>query len=496
VIAPAVAIAQDPAPVAMTAETQGEALRVSLESTAAASAGPCVDPRELLLSFDGPVRLDLPPSLLDSTVAWLAGVQTGYDTVLLRAARDVRFEVSRRGEVLDVLVVPEDPTEEAVDAQGRRRLDLLRAQWLAEAGREGEAFEALSAVVAKTPGDAQALTALGLSERRIGWRRRATATLQRAFAADGANPDLRELLASMQAEREPLARADFEQKTVAGEYRTRSQRSEGARAINDALQIGGRLEFLHVDAKRVRHPDGAIAPLRRTLGRGEAWLRLDTLGGTSWSGSLFASPAGPGASVEYARPQPSGQWRVQAEVQRPFWEYTEAFAGDGTRDRAAVGRRQRLWRHVEGWVTVAANRYALDDGATTKTTGISGGVIAVVREAQPFVAASYGLDKETRRSGTTRTDAAGVPFDPVPIVSREIHVPGVQVRQELGRSLSIDAYSGYAIDRLGGRGAVAEVHARFARGRTSAEVWVDRRLQTLATTTTVTRVGAGVAIRF
>ena len=60
----------------------------------------------------------------------------------------------------------------------------------------------------------------------------------------------------------------------------------------------------------------------------------------------------------------------------------------------------------------------------------------------------------------------------------------------------LDAHAGYAIDRLGGRGAVAEAHVRWTRGRTSAEVWADRRLQTLTTTTAVTRIGASAVIRF
>ena len=357
-------------------------------------------------------------------------------------------------------------------------------------------MKTLSRLTAAAPGDPQVLTALGLAERRIGWRRRAGATLRLALDADRANRDLRALLSSMQDERAPQARVDLEQKDVKREYRTRSQRTEGTRALGDAYQFGGRLELLHVDARRVRHANGDVAPLRRSLQRGEAWVRLDTLGGASWVGSLFAASSGPGASVDVTRARPAGQWTLQGEIHRPFWEYAEAFDGDGTRDRVAITRRQKLWRRVEGWATWAATRYAIDTGDATRTTGLSAGITAVLRDAGPSVSASYGLDKESRRAGVTRSDVAGVSYDPVPVVSREIHVPGVQLRQQLGRAASIDAYAGYAVDRLGGKGVVTEVHARAQRGRVSAEVWLDRRLQTLATTTTVTRVGASLALRF
>jgi hypothetical protein len=299
----------------------------------------------------------------------------------------------------------------------------------------------------------------------------------------------------MRAERRPEALFDVEGKDVANEWHTRSQRTAAARSSGDAVRYGGRLELLQFDARKVRRATGEIAPMQRALWRGDAWLRYDTLRGPSWAATLFGAPSGPGASLEASFPQPSGRWTLQAEAHRPFWEFVEGLAGDGTRDRLAVERQQRLGRHVNGWLVVSTNRYAIDGGAYARTAGISGGLIAPVREARPFVALSYGLDKESQLAATVRTDPSGASYMPVPVVSREVHLPAVQVRQDVGRGVAIDAYAGYAIDRLGGKGPVTEVHARWSRGRVAADVFVDRRLQALATTTTVTRVGANVSLR-
>lgn len=489
------AAAQEPVSVTVSMAPRADTFAVSFAAPVPATTTACDDPRELLVTFDAPVRAELPPTLLDTAAGWIANVQTGYDTLLVRAARDVRFDVASHDRGVEIVLVPVGPADPESETTGQRRLELLRAQWLTEAGRTQDAWRALSTLAAQAPDDAQVLASLGLTERRIGWRRRSEDTLQRAAAHDRANPDLRTVLATMAHERAPRLRVEFEQKDVAREYRTWSRRSEGARAIGDALQVGARLESLEIDARRVRHANGDIAPLRRTIERGEAWLRIDTIGGSAVTTSLFASPAGVGGGVELERPQASGQWTIQGDVRRPFWEFAEAFTGDGTRDRLAVTRRQHLWRHVDAWITAAASRQALTNGSATTTAGVTGGVIAVLREARPFVAASYGLDKEARRRGSLRVDGAGVAFDPVPIVSREIHVPAIQVRHDIGRVLAIDAYAGYAVDRLGGRGMATEVHARVTTGRLSAEAWVDRRLQTLATTTTVTRVGVSVALR-
>jgi hypothetical protein len=490
------ATAQLPTPVAVTSREEGATLVLSIVASTLVPVVHRADGAELLATFDGPVGIELAPGLPESAAAWIAGVQTGYDTLLVRASREVDFVVSDRVDGLDVRLVPRGPADPEAEALGQRRLALLRAQWYSAQGAGGAELRTLSALAQQAPDEVRVLTALGSAERRIGWRRRAVATFDRALAADRADPEVRKLLADMRAERAPRARFDVEGKSVHNEWQTASQRSEGLRAISDALQIGGRLELLRFDATRVRRPSGEIGPLQRSLQRGEAWLDFDTRGGASWMVSAFGADSGPGLGAGFVRPQPSGRWTVQAEVNRPFWEFAEGLADGGTRDRAAIERRQRLWRRADAWVVASVNRYAIDEGACARTTGVSGGVIVAVREAAPFVALSYGLDKESLREATQRIDATGATFAPVPIVSREIHVPGVQLRQSVGRAVALDVYAGYAVDRLGGRGVVAEAHVRWSRGRTAAEVWVDRRLQTLTATTTVTRIGGGVVVRF
>lgn len=490
------AVPQDAADATVTSRLEGEALVVSIDAVAPLASPPHVDGAELLLTFDGPVRFALAPSLIESSGGRVGNVRTGYDTLLVTAARAVEFSCTERPGGLDVSIVARGAANAADEALGQRRLALLRAQWFAATGAGAAELRTLTALAQDAPDDARVLTALGATERRIGWRRRATTTVERALAADRADPEARRLLADMRADRAPRARVDFEHKDVEGEWQATSQRSDGTRALSESLQIGGRLELLRFDARRVRRPSGAIAPLQRTLQRGEAWLDFDSRGGPTWSASLFGAASGPGAGAGLVVPRPSGRWHVQAEVNRPYWEFVEGLADGGTRDRVAVERRQRLGRRADAWVVASANRYAIDDGANARTVNLSGGVIVAVRQEAPFVAVSYGLDMESLRGVTQRTDLAGATFAPVPVVSREIHVPGVQVRQAAGKALSLDLYAGYAIDRLGGRGLVTEAHARWSRVRVNWEAWVDRRLQTLSTTTTVTRAGVGVAIKF
>jgi hypothetical protein len=490
------AAAQAPAAVAVSARVDGDALVVSVVADRPLPVQHRIEGAELLATFDGPVRVELDAAFVETSAGWIGGVQSGYDTLLVRAVRDVEYAVSSRADGLDLRVIPRGAADPEGEARARLRLSLLRAHWHA-AGGDGDAeLETLRALERQAPADVQVLTALGAAERRIGWRRMAEATFARALAADRADPEVRRQLAEIAVERAPRARLDVEHRDANGEWTTTSQRSEGARVLSDAVQVGGRLELLRFDAARVRLPTGDIGAMRRVLQRGEAWVEVDTLGGSTWSACVAAAGSGLGLAAGVTRPQPSGRWTLQAEVNRPFWEFAEALAGDGTRDRAALERRQRLGRRADSWVTVSANRYAIADGSHARTAAVSGGVVMAVRDAAPYVAVSYGFDKESLAGATQRVDGAGAPFAPVPIVSREIHVPGVAVRQDIGRSVSFEAHAGYAVDRLGGRGPVFEGRVRVARSRFSADVGLDRRLQTLATTVTVTRMSASIGLRF
>lgn len=481
--------------VRLEAHVDGEALVVSGAFAGGLVMTAHADGVEWLATFDGPVRVELAQGTLELASPWIAGVQTGYDTVLVRAARDVAFELTGRAGGFDLRLVPRGPADPAADVLGQRRLELLRAQWYAAQGAGNAELRTLAALVRQAPADARALAALGAAERRIGWRRRAADTFARALALDRADPDVRAWLAELRAERAPRVRVDVEHRDVASEWATTSQRTEGTRALSSSVLFGGRLELLRFDARRVRRPSGEITALSRTSRRGEAWVEFDTRGGSTWTASASAASGGPGAGVTFTRPQPTGRWTLQAEAGKPFWEFAEGLADGGTRSRVAVERRQRLGRRADAWLIAFASRYAVESGASASTAGVTGGVVVAVRQAAPFVAVSYGLDRETLRGATQRTDAAGHRFAPVPIVSREVHVPAVQVRQEIRKSLALDVHAGYAVDRLGGRGPVVEAHVRWSRGRVGGDVWVDRRLQTLATTTVVTRVGVSVAIR-
>lgn len=483
-------------PVALSARVETDVLVLSVIADERVGLTHRVDGPELLITFDAPVRVDVPSGLLESTSGWIGGVQTGFDTLLVRVARDAEFIVSQRAGSLEARVVARAASDPEDDARGRRRLALLRAQLYAARGDGDAEVATLYGLARQAPDDVHVLAALGATERRIGWRRKAQATLERAQAADRADPEVRRQLAEMRAERAPRGRIDVEHRTVAGEWSTSSQRFESSGALSDAVLFGGRLEMVHFDARRVRRAGGGIGPMRRTRPRGEIWFDADTRQGSTWSASLAGASSGPGGTFGFSRPQPSGKWTLQAELQRPFWEFAEGLAGEGTRDRVVVERRQRLGGRADSWITLSVNRYSVADGAHARTAGLSGGLVLQVQSEGPYVAVSYGLDKESLRGATWRRDESGTAFAPVPIIGREIHVPGVLIRHGIDANLSLDTYAGYAVDRLGGHGPVLEARARWSRPRAVAELWVDRRLQTLATTTVATRVGASVALRF
>ena len=277
--------------------------------------------------------------LLETTAGWIAGVQTGYDTLLLRAAREVDVVVSGRDDGVDVGFAARGPADPVADALGERRLGLLRAQLEAARGQEASVLSTLSALAARAPDHAQVLTALGLAQRRVGWWRPAQATLTRAVAADRANPEVRLLLANLRAERAP--RALFEVRTkgrrapVAHAVPTFGRPARGGRGA-----AGGR----PARAAAVRRAQGAAAVGRDLAaaakpGAGRSLAGLRDARGRDLVGVPVGAPSGPGASVAFSQPQPSGRWTLQAGGHRPFWRTPKPSptTGHGTAWRWSAG---------------------------------------------------------------------------------------------------------------------------------------------------------------
>ena len=384
-----------------------------------------VEGRELLLQFDRPFEAPQIEYLRQQAPDWIEGVSAGFDTVLLRASRGVEFTVSGGGNEVIVTLTPAPETgspPSVEDTATQVRLELLQAQLLAESGREGKALEALRALAEKYPAHTQVLASLAQIENRVGRWRRAENLYRHALQSEARNEDIQEARASLWRERAPQVQIDVNRKMVQSRHSEQLTRLSGHAILDPFLRVGLVYEQDFFDVNNLLRPNGKIGSLAGVRQRGEVYIQQDFENGSELRGSLLAGDSTVGLGFQYAVPDTRGQTRVRLDYRRPYWEFIEGVVDGGVRDRLEVRRQHRLWPRLVGGAAVALNRYGMDaDNDVAKSVGLEGNLSYTLVSSKPLFAVEYWLDREARRSVAIRTDARGVAFSPLPLVSREVH---------------------------------------------------------------------------
>jgi hypothetical protein len=455
------------------------ALRVHLDWPAPVAVSSSSEGRELLVRFDRRLDVASPADLAKQAPAWIESVSMGFDTMLVRAARDVTFRVTSAGQTTTIELAPvmAAEAEPPADQEGERRLELLRAQLLVNEGRLGAAEAALSRFVGQHPTSVPGLVTLAQVEMQRGRWRAAERRLNDALGLDPANEDVAVTLDDIRGAQGSRIRTDVEIKHVDSGQEEESARLSGHARVTRTVRVGVGLE-----GRRLTYLN------RRTeRDRGEAFLQADFERGSMLRLSGFGGE-GIGGGLSFAHPDAAGRTLAQIEYRRVYWEFVESIVGNGTRDRAEIRREQPLGSRFNLRGAAAANRYGLGGVAdVARSLAAEAGATALLWPRNPSIGIDYALDAESVRSLTPGT---------LPLVSREVHALGATTFVRFSRRLTGDAFAGYAWDRLGGRGPFTGGRLTYGGpSRLGLEVWIDRRLNAVTTTERVTRAGAYLAWR-
>jgi hypothetical protein len=484
--------------VTVRAEAAAASARIRFLGAAAPSCKPEVSGRELLLRCERPVELGGADEALRSLQGWIESITTGFDTLLVRAARGVAFAVRLAEGELVVDVTPiRDEGSPADQAEADLRIELLRAELLAARGRREEAFRALADLLQKHPSSAPVLARMAELHAEEGRWRRAETLYGRAIALEPRNEEFAEGRARVLRDQTPRVRFDADRKSVSGGWTETVVRASGYFSPIPYFRVGAAIENDDAEIDAVRYPDGTIGPLHGARQRAEIYLQHDTESGLGVRGSLLAGRSGAGLGLFAFWPERRGRTELQIDFRRPYWEFIEGIAGSGVRDRIQIRRELGMGR-LGARLAGSYSRYGLArfrDAA--RTAGFEAGATWVLVRSRTNVALEYGFDGEYRRSFHQGLSSDGLRFDPLPLVSREVHAPGVSARRKVTRDLEAEGSVGFSWDRFGGSGPFTTARLTWdGRGRVAAQLWFDRRLNSVATGQVVTRAGAYVMWRF
>ncbi|MBM3788730.1 MAG: tetratricopeptide repeat protein, partial [Acidobacteria bacterium] len=372
----------------------------------------------------------------------------GFDSVLLRAARDVDFTVAAEGHAIVVTLIPAAPP---VPPGPSLRMELLQARIFLEDGRTIEAYRILSRLSHQYPGDVRVLAGLAGMQERIGRWRDAESLYDAALRAAPENQDIRDSREALRRRQGPSLSFETRHRAVADAWSETAVAFLGETQARDHLRAGFALEHNTVSAGRVLRPDGRHGDFSGGRGRGEMYLQHEAEGGSAVRGALLAGYRSAGFGLTYSRPDIRGLIRVRIDVRRSFWEFIETIVDGGTRDRVEVAREHRFIPRLQGWAAAAWNRYSIGSASYAAAAGsLSGGLDYLVMK-EPELRLQYGFDGEYGSDGS----AAASPEHPrysLPLHSREVHLLNLYAAGSVAENVRAEGFAGFAKDRLGGSG--------------------------------------------
>ncbi|MBK1669300.1 hypothetical protein CKO28_14780 [Rhodovibrio sodomensis] len=448
--------------------TTAEQVRIAVETGVPLESIEHPSPHEVVLRYTGAIDGTPVQSLPGSLEDWVAGVQYGYDSVLIVFTEPIRMQLDPTRAGIAMQVSRGQPETRSADAPAsepdaasasdkRESLDdaglqkeLLRTRYLARTGRTAVARAELTELARQNPENADILATRADINRQTGRWIPALEdyrdALDRRPQSEFLNRSYRELLDA----RRPFVSARIDWR-LAGSEDSRVRNFYQARDyLSERLEIYANARSDFASIENVRREDGELRDFDGVRHRGALELRYHREDGDRVSGMLFASRGGPGAGLAYDWIEPDADTRFEATVLEPAWGFTEGFVQGGTVDRVSLDRRQSFGDlKLSGGLGL--RNYRLETDSLARSLAVRARGTYNLRPDKPSLAMSYGVDAEYPLSvdGVTRN---GVTFEPLPVENREVHsfeLTGSYLFQD---GIELQAGAGFAIDRYGGAG--------------------------------------------
>ena len=459
-IVPAEVAEPTPGAVAIRAEMTPEEARVTFVWEKPVAVDPAVAGRELLLRFDRELRAPGLEFLPASLTGWVESVQQGYDSLLLRASRDVTFEIVAEGGIVTVVLRPPPPgavvADEPLTPDEDRRLKLLSAQLRLRQGEVLEAREDISALISTYGRSLDTIVALAEVERKLGNWQHAAELYAEALELSPGDRGLTRALATLARDYGDIKRIDLTRQVVDGGDNQHIITTTSRVTLFDRTMLELNSDRRSLEAPVLRRPGGTTEEFDSVRLRSEiAVVQNFDDAAASIRPALFLSSGSLGGGVRLERREGTSRTRIEAQYHKPYWELIEGIADGGTRDRLEIEHTRTLDTEERWSVTfgTAVNRYGLDDdNDLAHSFNLLAGVSYAISLERPFLSIGYQAAGEYVLGRETRTAAAQDKFAPLPVSTREVHAAVLFAGGALTDYIDYSVFGGYNFDRYNFRG--------------------------------------------
>lgn len=412
---------------------------------------------KITIRFSEAVHLDNPDALLHDAGRVVSNVEYSDDTLWVTPLK--RYSVSSQAHVHDVTLAfsPETASEENLGlALTGIRLDV-------EKGRMHKAIRKTHALEKQYPNHPDVLETDADIHYRTGHWRQAVSRYADAMEAAPEREDLPERRKEILREYGSFADLSGEYREIGNDRTEIFTRAQGMARVSHSIAMGVNIERDDVDADSVQHAnDGSFTKLDDDFYRGEAYFLYTLPSSDSAKVSVFAGDGTVGGGLAYTLIDYYGSTALGLEVSAPNWDFIEGVRDEGTRDRVFVTRIQRFNPRFIVNATAGLNQYSVEDrDNVAKSATIDASAIYTIPSSHQMAAflgddadwsLRYSLDAEYASDVDTANGVNGV-FKPLPLTTREVHTLALYIGKQVVRPVRVEAFGGYARDRLGDGGA-------------------------------------------
>lgn len=435
----------------ITTRTEGNKIMIVIDLPEAAKVDWTTDGREIVLRFPHEVTAPTLVDLADNTDGWLENATQGYDTILLRASRDVTHDIKIEDRQIRI-VMTASGQQEIIAPETDKRLALLEVELKSRSQGPLAARPDAEKLVAGNSKDVQPILLFADIEQRLGNWQSALEQYDRALALSPDQPDVIQAQAQTRRDRGPQYRVDFAKQVISGADTQYIARQQGWFEPTSRTLAGFDYEVREVWSPSVQKLDGNIGPFQGWRQRAELYLGQNfDAEGLFVRGGILAGAGTAGPSLRVEKRQDSERMAFIGEYHRAYWEYVEGMANDGRRDRleGQYSRALDADERLVGSVFMAVNRYGVK--GISEVTNSAAPIVDLtyaLMPARPLVNLTYNIDAEYLFGTKSFFNSEGQEYSPLPITSREIHSALATISGYVTDYMRYTVSGGYQFDRL------------------------------------------------
>ena len=435
----------------ISTKTEDGKITILIDLPESAKVDWTTDGREVVLHFPHEVNAPTLVDLADNTDGWLENATQGYDTILLRASRDVTHDITIKDRQIRI-VMTATGQEEITAPETDKRLALLEVELKSRNQGPLAARPDAEKLAAANPKDVQPTLLFADIEQRLGNWQSALEQYDRALTLSPDQPDVIQAQAQTRHDRGPQYRVDFAKQTISTADTQYITRQQGWFEPTSRTVAGFDYEIREVWSPSVQKLDGNIGPFQGWRQRAELYVgqNIDEEG-LFLRGGILAGAGTAGPSVRVEKREDSERLTFIGEYHRAYWEYVEGMANDGRRDRleAQYSRALDQDERLVGSLFMAINRYGVK--GISEVTNSAAPILDLtyaLMPSRPLVNLTYNIDAEYLFGTKNFFNSEGQEYSPLPITSREIHSAIATVSGYVTDYMRYTVSGGYQFDRL------------------------------------------------